>query len=144
MGIFGKKKEEEKKVSVVKTSDAKEVTQKDKKEEVEKVEKTPEVAKPQRVSVESHAAIIKRPRITEKAALLSEKNVYVFEVRKGANKHEVKNAIKQIYNVTPTKVNIINQTPRHTMSRSKGRNVMTHGLRKAYVHLKEGDRIELI
>ena len=138
MGIFGKKKEEENDTTV-KTSDAKDVATEEK-----KVEETPEVVKPQKVSLESNTAVIKRPRITEKAALLSEKGVYVFEVQQGVNKHEVKNAVKEIYKVTPVKVNIVNRKPRHAMSRSKGRSVMTHGLRKAYVYLKEGDRIELI
>jgi hypothetical protein len=31
-------------------------------------------------------SVIVKPRITEKAALLGEKNVYTFEVKKGANK----------------------------------------------------------
>jgi large subunit ribosomal protein L23 len=88
--------------------------------------------------------IIVKPRITEKAALLSDKHVYVFEVRKGATKFEVRDAVKALYNVTPVKVHIVNKQPRHYMSRMRGRDVMEHGLRKAYVYLKKEDRIELV
>ncbi len=89
------------------------------------------------------SAIIK-PRITEKSATLSDKNVYAFEIRKGTTKYEVRDAIKALYNVTPTRVNIVNKQPRHFMSRMRGRDMMEHGLRKAYVYLKKGDRIELV
>lgn len=117
-----------------------------KKEDTSEVETTavPQANAPQKVALENVSAVIRRPRITEKAALLSEKNVYVFEVQKGATKNDVVNAVKSIYKVTPIKVNIVNKQPRHFMSRSKGRNMMEHGLRKAHVYLKEGDRIELV
>lgn len=75
--------------------------------------------------------VIVKPRITEKAALLLDKNVYTFEVTKGANKYEVRDAIKALYNVTPKAVRIVNKTPRHFMSRMRGRDMMEHGLRKA-------------
>ena len=89
-------------------------------------------------------SVIIKPRITEKTALLSDKNVYTFELRKGANKYEVRDAIKALYNVTPERVHIVNKQPRHSMSRVRGRDMMEHGLRKAYVYLKKGDRIELV
>lgn len=88
--------------------------------------------------------VIIRPHITEKAALLGERNVYAFEVRKGATKYEIRDAVKALYKVTPERIRIVNKTPRHFMSRSRGRDVMEAGLRKAYVYLKEGDRIELV
>ena len=88
--------------------------------------------------------VILKPRITEKAAVLSDKNVYTFEIKKGATKYDVRDAIKALYNVTPIRVNIVNKQPRHSMSRARGRDVMENGLRKAYVYLKKGDRIELV
>lgn len=95
--------------------------------------------------VERHiTSVIVKPRITEKAALLGESNVYTFEVQKGANKYEVRDAIKALYNVTPTRIHMVHQRPRHSMSRSRGRDMMQHGLQKAYVYLKKGDRIELV
>ncbi len=89
-------------------------------------------------------AVIVKPRITEKAAILLDRNVYTFEITKGANKFEVRDAIKALYNVTPVSVRIVNKQPRHFMSRARGRDMMEHGLRKAYVYLKKGDRIDLV
>lgn len=122
MGLFGKK---------------------DTKETVtpEKVTKTPQV---QGLSKRNLSTVIVKPRITEKAAVLGDQNVYTFEVKKGATKYDVRDAVKAIYNVTPARVNIVNKQPRHSMSRTRGRDVMEHGLRKAYVYLKKGDRIELV
>lgn len=88
--------------------------------------------------------VIIRPHITEKAALLGERNVYAFEVRKGATKYEIRDAVKALYKVTPERIRIVNKQPRHFMSRSRGRDMMEGGQRKAYVYLKEGDRIELV
>lgn len=122
MGIFGKKHDQKAVVPEAKKTTPKTVS----------------------APLTSRTAVIVKPRITEKAAILSDKNVYTFEVRKGATKFEVRDAIKALYNVSPVKVNIVTQQPRHTMSRSRGRDMMVHGMRKAYVYLKKGDRIELV
>jgi ribosomal protein L23 len=45
--------------------------------------------------------------------------------------------------VTPVKVNIVNKKPRHYTSRMRGKDMMEKGMKKAYVYLKEGDRIDL-
>lgn len=100
--------------------------------------------KPARINTESVTSVIVKPRITEKAAVLTDKNVYTFEIRKGATKFDVRDAIKALYKVTPVRIHIVNRQPRHSMSRSRGRDMMVHGLRKAYVYLKKGDRIELV
>lgn len=124
MGIFGKKKD----TSVEVVTDA-------------VVVKT---SKPVRINTTSVASAILKPRITEKTALLGEKNVYTFEIKKGATKYEVRDAVKALYKVTPVKIHIVNKQPRHSISRARGRDMMEHGLRKAYVFLKKGDRIELV
>ncbi len=90
------------------------------------------------------AAVIVRPHITEKAALAIDRNVYTFEVAADANKYDVRDAIKAIYNVTPVKVNIVKRKVRHYVSRMRGRNMTEKGMKKAYVYLKEGDRIDLV
>jgi large subunit ribosomal protein L23 len=123
MALFGKKKVAEDVVSEIAP--------------VKAVKSGPVVAK-------DITSIIIKPRITEKAALLSEKNVYAFEVKKGASKYDVRDAVKALYKVTPTRVHIVNKQPRHSMSRARGRDMMESGLRKAYVYLKKGDRIELV
>lgn len=122
MGLFGKK-------------DADKASVKEKKAPREKNELD---------NLQNVSSVIVKPRITEKAAILGDKNVYTFEIKKGATKFDVRDAIKSLYNVTPVKINIVNKQPRHSMSRARGRDMMENGLRKAYVHLKKGDRIELV
>lgn len=89
------------------------------------------------------SSVIQKPRITEKAVKQGEQNVYTFIVRSDATKFDVRDAVKQLFNVTPVKVNIANKAPRQYMSRSKGRTVSQKGMKKAYVYLKAGDSIEL-
>jgi large subunit ribosomal protein L23 len=102
------------------------------------------VKAPQSQTPIAAGTVLVRPRITEKAALLIDKNVYTFEVTRGATKYHVRDAIKSLYNVTPIAIHIVNKQPRHFMSRARGRDMMEHGLRKAYVYLKKGDRIDLV
>ncbi len=85
--------------------------------------------------------VLKGPRITEKAAMLSGENAYVFDVAPRANKVQIKRAIIAQYKVTPLKVNVISQKPRKVMRR--GRKVHQAGSKKAVVFLKKGDSIEL-
>jgi large subunit ribosomal protein L23 len=86
--------------------------------------------------------IIIRPRVTEKAAQLSETaNVYAFEVTKEATKPTIARAVKEIYKVTPTRVNIVKLPSKKVLS--KGKKGSTKSLVKAYVYLKKGDKIEI-
>lgn len=88
--------------------------------------------------------VITKPRITEKAALLGDKNVYVFEIARRATKTDVKKAIETQFKVSPVKVNIVNRAPRRTKSRARNRMVVVHGEKKAHVYLKKGETINLI
>ncbi len=88
------------------------------------------------------SAVIVKPRITEKAVGMGDKNVYTFIVRRDATKFTVADAVKALFKVTPVKVNIVNKSPRQYMSRSKGRTIAEKGMKKAYVYLKKGDVIE--
>jgi len=90
------------------------------------------------------SSVILKPRLTEKAVGQNDKNVYTFVVRKDATKYMVADAVKAIFKVTPVKVNIVNKSPRQFMSRSKGRTLSEKGMKKAYVYLKKGDRIDLV
>jgi large subunit ribosomal protein L23 len=86
--------------------------------------------------------IIIRPRVTEKSAVLNEvSNVYTFEVSKVATKTTIKRAIKEIYKVSPVRVNIVNLKAKKVFS--KGKRGSTSDVTKAYVYLKAGDKIEL-
>jgi len=93
--------------------------------------------------MKSTESIINRPRITEKSSLVAElNNAYVFEVSKKASKGSILKEIKTLYKVTPIKVNIVNLPSKRVFS--KGKNGRSGGVKKAYVYLKKGDKIDLI
>ena len=86
---------------------------------------------------------LKKPRITEKAAILAEaKNVYTFEVESDATKKSIAASIKEAYKVTPLSVRIA-RIPNKSVWR-KGKKGVKRGGKKAYVYLKKGDKIETI
>ena len=82
-----------------------------------------------------------RPRITEKAMGQRDRGVYTFIVRRDATKYDVRDAIREVFTVTPRKITIVNVATR--MTRSRGRKVAQPGMRKANVFLKKGARIDL-
>lgn len=57
--------------------------------------------------------VILHPLVTEKAAELTGMSKYVFVVRADANRVEVRNAVRKMYNVNPTSVNIIKMRGKH-------------------------------
>ncbi len=87
--------------------------------------------------------IIVRPLVTEKTIRSQEgQNTVVFEVRKGTNKVQIKQAIEEIFNVKVANVNVVNQKPKtKRMGRYVGK---TNHLKKAYVKLKEGYTIDIL
>jgi large subunit ribosomal protein L23 len=86
--------------------------------------------------------ILLRPRITEKATVQNEKNAYVFEIDAKANKTDVSNAIFENYKVHPLSVNITKTPAKKVFVRGKiGKKA---AIKKAYVYLKEGDKIEIV
>lgn len=89
------------------------------------------------------SAVIIKPRVTEKAVRQNDQNVYTFIVRRDATKFTVADAVKSLFKVTPVKVNIVNKSPRQFMSKGKGRKLYEQGMKKAYVYLKKGDRIDI-
>ncbi len=86
--------------------------------------------------------LIKNPRITEKASMFAEQNVYTFDVAAGANKTEIKKAIFALYKVKPSRVNVLPVPKKNIIS--KGKAGVKSGGRKAVIYLKEGDKIEVI
>ncbi len=88
--------------------------------------------------------IIIAPRITEKTVKLMDKGVYTFNVRKDANKKLVALAIKEIYNVEPVKVRIVNYPEKKKVDYKTGKVGKKQGGKKALVYLKEGDKISII
>lgn len=87
--------------------------------------------------------IIIRPLVTEKTlSTESTNNTVVFEVKKGTNKIQIKQAIEEIYNVKVESVNVVNVKPKEKrMGRYVGK---TNHLKKAYIKLKEGYKITIL
>jgi large subunit ribosomal protein L23 len=90
------------------------------------------------------SGIILGARLSEKTVAASERNVYTFNVRRDANKFQVRDAIKTIYNVTPQRINLVHQAPAKRAKGMTGRTKHVAGQKKAYVFLKEGDSIQLV
>lgn len=110
-------------------------------ERVEKVEDSlPKVSK--EIKAGSSFRILKSPHITEKAASLAERNQYVFEVFKNANKNEIKKSVEGLFGVNVLRVRIVNipKKPRR-IGRQSG---YKSGYKKAIVKIKEGQKIEIL
>jgi len=86
--------------------------------------------------------VLLRPLITEKVTRLGGENKHVFEVRRGTNKHQIKQAVEKAFSVHVTQVNVINVKGKP--KRVKG-NRIKHSprWRKAVVTLASEDKIEL-
>ncbi len=84
-------------------------------------------------NISAPKVVIKKPRVTEKAAIQADKNVYVFEVSKDANKNEIKKEIERIYNTKVAKVNIAKTAEKKVFVR--GKKGTKAGVKKAYVYL---------
>lgn len=85
--------------------------------------------------------VLKRPRITEKATMTAANGQYVFEISKTATKASIKAAVKDLYKVSAVSVNIASTPAKKVVN--KGRIGVKSGVRKAYVTLKKGDKIDL-
>lgn len=86
--------------------------------------------------------VLIKPRITERAAVLSEKKVYVFEVAEKANKRQISEAISIKFGVKPVKINTLVNKPKAVIRR--GRHASKAGFKKAYVYLNPADTIEFV
>ena len=90
------------------------------------------------------------PRATEKAYALSQKNVYAFNVPLSLNKNQIKEVIENEFQVTVTGVRTVVQAgkvKRINKSQNPKRYVAgtttQKDTKKAYVTLKEGDKIAI-
>ena len=97
------------------------------------------------------SSIILRPIISEKGTLLGEtQNKYVFQVEKGSNKHEIKQAVENKFKVKIKKVATLNiRGKRKNMTiRSNGNILRTNGNRaswkKTIVTLMDGYTIDIL
>jgi large subunit ribosomal protein L23 len=85
--------------------------------------------------------VIQAPLISEKGTLLTERaNQVLFKVRPDANKIEVKQAVETIFKVKVVQVRMARYLGKmRRIGRSMGRR---SDWKKAYVTLKEGDKID--
>jgi len=85
--------------------------------------------------------IIRRPLITEKGTQLRElQNQYLFEVDQRASKHQIKGAVEQLFKVHVEDVKtLVVRGKIKRVGRSIGKR---SNWKKAYVTLKEGEKIE--
>lgn len=88
--------------------------------------------------------VIKKPVVTEKSiALANMDNMYTFEVDRLANKHQVAEAISELYGVKVLQVRSISKAPH---SKKTGRRRMSTSVartKKAVVTLAKDDKIDL-
>lgn len=92
--------------------------------------------------------ILLKPRLSEKTYTLSTSRVYVFDVPKTANKHEIKRAVADQFEVTVLNVRVTNIAgkAKRTISLSGKRVAQGSGgkqndKKKAYVTLAEGSSL---
>jgi large subunit ribosomal protein L23 len=84
--------------------------------------------------------ILIRPLITERTTDLMTEGKYVFVVNKNANKIQIADAVKEIFNVKVEDVNTVNvRAKTKRMGRSVGK---TASYKKAIVKLAAGETIE--
>jgi large subunit ribosomal protein L23 len=86
-------------------------------------------------------SVIRRPIfLTEKSNTLRAQNQVVFEVLRGANKVQIKDAVQKLFNV---KVESVNTMVYRGKDRRMGRGyAKMQNWKKAVVTLKEGDSID--
>ncbi len=85
--------------------------------------------------------VVRKPLITEKATMVAENNVVVFEVAPDAKKPEIKEAVEALFNVQVVSVNTT--TTKGKVKRFRGRLGKRNDQKKAYVRLAEGQSIDV-
>lgn len=86
--------------------------------------------------------LIRAPWFSEKALLMTEKGVYAFEVPAKATKAEIAGAIKEVFNVAPRRITIVNLPGKKKALRTRRGYGVRAARRKAYVYLNAGDTIQ--
>lgn len=86
--------------------------------------------------------VLVRPMITEKSSVQMEEGVYVFEVALGANKHQIAQAVRDIFDVKVKKVRTQRMKGRKNRRNRYGY-FNESDWKKAMVTLEEGEGIEI-
>lgn len=85
--------------------------------------------------------ILRKPLITEKNTTLQLQGKYAFEVKREANKNQIKEAVEKTFDVKVTAINVM--TVPGKRRRAGRRFVLSPSWKKAIVTLQPGDKIEL-
>jgi large subunit ribosomal protein L23 len=91
----------------------------------------------------SQKDVLVRPLITEKATYLTDDGVYTFVVKDSAHKPNIKQAVKNVYDVGVQKVRTVNLPDKQVTSRH-GEDGTKYGKKKAYITLAEGESIDFM
>ena len=140
----------EEKVAAVKSAAAdavgtgKEKSLQELKKEEGKVDSKAKVVRKMKEDTGNAYKVLLRPIVTEKSAILADQGKYVFEVPGSTNKVEVAKAVRIVYGVHPTKVNMIKLPGKKVMMRyQRYTQGQTSPKFKAIVTLKKGEKIGL-
>ncbi|GIW71431.1 MAG: 50S ribosomal protein L23 [Planctomycetota bacterium] len=88
-------------------------------------------------------AIVRKPRLTEKATALQERhNAYTFEVLRDATKIEIRQAVEQLFKVKVARVRTMRVKGKPKRLRTGW--VRTPEYKKAIVTLAPGERIDVL
>ena len=85
--------------------------------------------------------VLLAPVISEKSYGLLDENKYTFEVRPGANKTQIRQAVESVFGVKVTGVNTINRQGKR--KRTRGGFGTRKSTKRAIVTLRAGDRIDV-
>ena len=85
--------------------------------------------------------VIVSPVITEKSTLATEANQVIFNVRREANKPDIKTAVEQLFNVKVKAVNTLVRKGKRKQFR--GIRSLQSDVKKAIVTLEEGHSIDV-
>lgn len=89
-----------------------------------------------------NTSVIIKPLVTEKSTRLQHsRNAYAFQVNPAANKHQIKQAVEQLYDVKVSDVRTM--TRKGKPRRSRVGITHTSSWKRAVVVLAEGSKIEL-
>lgn len=89
--------------------------------------------------------VLRRPRITEKSAVVgSLTNSVVFEVHPAASKPLIKQAVEEIFKVKVKHVRVSNYKGKLKRSRATSGTGQRKDWKKAYVSLQEGNTLDFI
>ena len=89
----------------------------------------------------TYEQILIEPVLSEKANILREEGKYVFKVDKRANKMQIKEAVRRLYNVHPVSCTVMNVGGKPKRLRS--RPGFTSSWKKAIVRLSKDEKISI-